>query len=652
MSFYDSIVVKFGSEYAYLPDAPVENVNDIPPDTIICYDPKGNPVLYKDDTWNYKAYCSRSSTLYNFQEYSKNLKEELKKITYVRIYFSPKSRSITAVKQTPVNHLARWAKGNDISVVTALNNRRYYPFIASSYSQLGKRSAGIFIAMIRELRKIRVMHSHFDIAPPDDELADLLEGTPLVKKDKKVEQTAVIPSRLFSALIVCFKSFLDDYFEHSKRIARFYESLKAGFEDRKNFITYLKNNDQWESFLEHHGLFEFAKRNQLDSKKSFSAYLTDVQNAARLWVHAFTGMRRTEVDTLPYKCMGEISTHGVKTKVIIGGTSKFSSQNYTPTFWVTTEIVELGVTVAQSIGFVLSIDRGYQIDDNDYPLFPQFQTKKNLTQGRFDNAPYSTLYRASELQTRLVGRFPELFVQQSDIRELELFDGFRDWSSFCSVGEPWPLTTHQFRRSLAVYLARSGLVSIGSLQLQYKHLCSAMACYYRKGSAFAVNFIDTDDDSDDHRSQALFMESIEQEKRIAQYLSYESKVIENQENLWGGEGKRIGRAYKRGTPLVIVTDREGTKKRFERGEMAFKESPLGGCTKVGSCKYLSITSITACIDCEHSVLDETSYKKIGREVENLIKERDLYPLGSLLYQHTQDEIDQLQRKITKAGISK
>lgn len=81
-----------------------------------------------------------------------------------------------------------------------------------------------------------------------------------------------------------------------------------------------------------------------------------------------------------------------------------------------------------------------------------------------------------------------------------------------------------------------------------------MASYYRKGSTFAVNFVDIDDPIDEHRSQILFVESMQQEMKLAEYLDYEERVIENQESSGGGEGKRINRAYEKGEPLIIVTD--------------------------------------------------------------------------------------------------
>jgi len=128
----------------------------------------------------------------------------------------------------------------------------------------------------------------------------------------------------------------------------------------------------------------------------------------------------------------------------------------------------------------------------------------------------SQLYNGKEEQARLLARMPTLSIREEDICELERFDGFRDWRNDpdVEIGKTWPLATHQCRRSLAVYSARSGLVSVGSMALQFKQLTETMASYYRKGNAFAENFLCTDD-------AASWMDELEHERRTAQFIDYQ-----------------------------------------------------------------------------------------------------------------------------------
>ena len=45
----------------------------------------------------------------------------------------------------------------------------------------------------------------------------------------------------------------------------------------------------------------------------------------------------------------------------------------------------------------------------------------------------------------------------------------------------------------------------------------------------------------------------------------------------------------------IILDRETTMRRFRNGELAYKETPIGGCTKVGPCDELAIRFLD--VDC-------------------------------------------------------
>ncbi len=46
------------------------------------------------------------------------------------------------------------------------------------------------------------------------------------------------------------------------------------------------------------------------------------------------------------------------------------------------------------------------------------------------------------------------------------------------VGKPWPLTFHQYRRSLSVYAHRSGMVSLPALNGQLQHITDEMRAYF------------------------------------------------------------------------------------------------------------------------------------------------------------------------------
>ena len=63
---------------------------------------------------------------------------------------------------------------------------------------------------------------------------------------------------------------------------------------------------------------------------------------------------------------------------------------------------------------------------------------------------------------------------------LEQIEFNRDWRNDenFKIGQPWHFKNHQYRRSLAVYSIQSNIVSLGSLQKQFKHLFREMSYYY------------------------------------------------------------------------------------------------------------------------------------------------------------------------------
>jgi hypothetical protein len=226
----------------------------------------------------------------------------------------------------------------------------------------------------------------------------------------------------------------------------------------------------------------------------------------------------------------------------------------------------------------------------------------------------------------------DIRIEESDIAELERFDGFRDWRSEekFKVGKLWPFTTHQARRSLTVYAARSGMVSIGSLSLQLKHITQAMTSYYANNSAFAENFVIDED-------QKAFIQEFENEQHIAEFLKYEDKVINTTSRLFGGEGTRIQMVKDKCELPEFLGDRTETKRRFENGEMTYKETLFGGCTNTGDCDKIAFTAITSCLNCANAIFDEKSAEKLERAADRLVSQKVLYEQESPFYKQIELE---------------
>ena len=203
-------------------------------------------------------------------------------------------------------------------------------------------------------------------------------------------------------------------------------------------------------------------------------------------------MRSDEVSSLPLECLTITTRQGRQYYVVSGTTTKLNNGHAKRAKWVTNAEGAHAIQLAQTIAKFIARTIGATDIQSSIPLFLSTvnlrlgngQSRgKTLIPSKFD------LKKSAHLRTRL-----QLPITAADLSELERIDPHRAWRSEekFKIGHPWVLTSHQLRRSLALYAQRSGLVSLPSLRRQLQHITEDMARYYAKGSAFARDFIGED----------------------------------------------------------------------------------------------------------------------------------------------------------------
>jgi hypothetical protein len=620
---------------------------------------------FSHDTWDVRMYDAKNKCVYNFSSWcpsptsdlAQSIKRELKIMQLARLYLAGKPRKVNSVRMMYPRKLAKLAFNNKASLTELFNNSAHHASILSSFSTLSPATMKLMLAVIRELFEIRAKHPDFEIAPANYGLITCLEEIynkfPKAKLDEP-QQTKLIPSRIYGELICALGTMLDIFNCHSARICSLYEQRIGNpqYGVPQAHHNRSKETIPWSDAISQHGLTSLLEQLSITNWRLLNFYLGKIQAAAKYWIHLFSGMRDNEANFLPADSYTSIDTGDVSFQILQGYTSKFSAQNHTATFWVTHNIVEKGINAASAVGRIAALKCGWDdTNKRQFPLFPGKVARKegsgsaNKHTWHFECAPTAGSIPDST-QRELLAGIPALCVREEDICELERFDGFRNWRDdpTIKIGEPWPLATHQCRRSLAVYGARSGLLSLGASALQFKQLTEAMASYYRKDSIFAVNFLNTDDAQN-------WMDELEHERRVAQFIQYEADVINTTNRLWGGEGNRIQVARDKGQPLVITTDRLLTQRKFLKGEMVYKTGPTGGCTNTDHCDKIAFTSIFACLDCDKSILDDNrSLKSIKRGVNNLKREQALFNPKNPQFKQLESEINALYEKLEKRGL--
>jgi len=616
--------------------------------------------IYGDDEWVMKMYDAKGDCIYNFVAWADGsaeplvtvIAEEMKKIQVARMYLYPNPRKAISIRLMELNKLARLALNNNLSLSDLFEDANLNRLLLPSFAELGKNPMRSMLIVLKEIFDIRVKHPDFKFGPTNyaiiERMQALYDKNPKQQKNDS-QQTKLIPSRLYAALIAMLNAELDHFNTNADAIVELFRQRKENprFGLPESRVRDFKDSIAWVDIVAQYGLGSLFESRSITNWLKLHGYLGEIQCAAKYWIHLFTGMRSNEARHLPADTYATIKAGGADAHILRGYTSKIAGQNQTKTFWMTASIIEKGIVAAQHIGKCAALIRNFNgSDPSQYPLFPALGTATEDKIKAFAGGAVMGNSGHEYSRRRLLARLPGLIVQEADIRELEQFDGFRDWRNEpdVKVGEVWPLATHQCRRSLAVYCARSGLVSVGSLGLQFKHLSEVMTSYYRKGSAFAVNFLNTGDAEN-------LIDAMEYERHKAQYIDYEANVINTTSRLWGGEGNRIQVARDKGEPLIITTDRKVTEKKFLKGEMAYKIGPIGGCTNLEPCDKISFTSIFACVDCEKSILDDDrSLKNIKRGLNNLKREQALYVAANPQYMQLESEIAAISEKLEKRGL--
>lgn len=492
----------------------------------------------------------------------------------------------------------------------------------------------------------------FSTYKPIEHLAKLAAQLRL-QSGKVGPQTKVVPSRLYIALINALADKLNEFNQNASALLKWFQRkqqaanfalMPTEFKREKNAVSFADARDLL-------GLTVLFENNQIQKHANLTRYMTLIQGMGKLWIHLFTGMRDNEVNQLSSDCYQTIQSNEHLVHVIMGYTSKLHGGGNKSTYWITFEDIQVGVHAAQSIGEIYALLNSHYDMSNpaEYPLFPtrylQNRNKQNKKDfiSNFSGAPTRTQSNFNQYLSRISVLLGEgVKITESDIAELEAFDGFRNWreEKDCQVGEYWNICTHQFRRSLAVYGARSGMIGLGALSVQFKHLTESMTLYYRNNAVFAPNILVSD-------SQKEFIQELEYQRLVHSYAQFEEGVINSAGRLLGGAGTYLQLQKDREQLLTVFPNRDETIKRMKKGEIAYKPSLFGACTNPDSCEKISFTAITSCLSCAHAVFDATSAEKIQKAVQRLQRVRDMQAQNSLLYGQMDSDILALNKMIQK-----
>lgn len=634
------------------------------PDFVICRDKSGKATaVYGNTVWDLNPYrlSARKMVRFNFDKVfhdkgaeQQALVEEVKHILYCIIYFAGGGRLGALSAKTLGQYWGvlrlcmQFCLGQKLKPMVGVLSLQQFltnPVYIGTFIHQAKFERSAFAGVLGAL--IRVGKERLGYAVIDPAKFDL--------KRLDCKQHPVIPTRIYLQMINVAADLLEQIYQGVDR----YESFLVCFADEHygiNQHVQICRGIGGKAFLrpgmsqalEIHGLASVFTGNFSCSDRRFlQKSVRLIQYLIKTVIHLYTGMRDQEVMRMSYDCMSEsvarksvVDHQGVERDKpllvsVLSTTTKFTGYKQEGTWFASSEVVK-AVKVAQAI--CRGLAKLYKVDlDEHFPLFanPSIITYKNSS-GEVNVSDFTG--------PKCRALFGSLTIESVDLQELALSDPSRDFFSDpeFAVGQPWPLTSHQFRRSLAFYGASSGFISLPTLRAQFKHMTIEMSHYYANhyGNIRTVFGYYDDKKKEFVLPSTHFAFEYQMAMPMAVANQLIADVLLSEEPLFGGTGSYAEKQKDRVRTgeIQIGYVRADTERRVTSGAISYRPTLLGGCTKTGHCDSFLLGEYTKCLSCEGAIIKPS---KLNAAIEDAIIELANYDEGSGEYQIVMGDIQRL-----------
>lgn len=604
------------------------------------------------------------------------LTEEIKTLFWLSMFETTANaghpRGIGYLNQIPtvLRAIAKMAHALNLSLTEAHSSAQFQVAFRSSIANV-KQGFTLLQPLMALLQDVAFWHQletiEYDVArlvPEADltQILTLIQSKFQIKRDQ-LEPVPLIPTRLLGKIIGGAKEQLKNAEPYLPRMEAFIKAVNADpnlFLSKKwSYLGNLKRvkklypnyplqtSDKTKAYklnksetLERFGLTSYAKQVGLNNLPSFNSHISHLQVLCIFLIHAFSGMRKSEVQVMPFDPVVHTEAKGFgDLPVLVSHLEKFTQRgNYSrPLAWATSEEGLYAVSIAQQLCRIKWFRNHPSAEalPSNIPLFIG-----NELQSAAPNIHYALPVATTPFQTTLwreACKSLELRIETEDVEELREFDAFRAWDDDpdFAPGKIWPLTSHQFRRSVAVYASRSGMVSLPTLKTQFKHLSEVMTALYSENSTFAQNFLI--DENGKPKDEGSIVMTFRDAVAFNTSLRFHEQVIQSENSLNGPVGKQIQRAKENNTLKHIFLNKEETQKAVKQGRFSYKETPVGGCVLKNSCPHFAIDLVLPCTSgCEHAILKP---EKLETYIESLRFDMKTLPPKSHLHQLIAKEID-------------
>lgn len=585
---------------------------------------------YSDDNWDFSPYKSniRQNHMLNFEYIDNENRDIVKELMFYRLVVGGGTNGSLLSVATIVNiflsclrPLANFSNKLNVNIITVLENDKFIQkYIKEECIDTARTYT--FRSLLEVLNRTSNEKLGIKYRHNENIIKQLIFL--YAKQATKYKQHPVIPSRIYSEYITVSWKIVNTALKHQKSISNLIEYRLIHFtEETKKYSTRYKMNlfwKKWKKLIGESSIKILCNELNLEYSSDFKwfvSFLSSIQKTCLDLIGIYTGMRIGEALTLNSDCYKTRTFDGSKVSYLEGMTHKYQGRNVSVK-WVTTSEIEKAIKLLNVINTAVS--KYLKCDLSECRLILSTVILEKIDQKPKTIDELNKKKTSLAKNNKLLPLYNNCEIKEQDLLELEEIEFNHDWrnDSKYQIGLIWPLTHHQFRRSLAVYALRSGKVSIGALQGQLKHLLREVTLYYGKGSLRAKLLFGEDPLSNKHISK--YMEDILPEIDTINLLS---TTVFSDEKLFGAHGVHVERNIIpniQSGEITIVEFRKQTIKNMKNGSIAFKSTPLGGCVSIEKCDKRMLRQVTACIACTGSVIVESKLNRVIQLQEKFINE--------------------------------
>ncbi|MEZ9201394.1 hypothetical protein AB4151_03175 [Vibrio splendidus] len=625
---------KFNTDHLYLADFSVEHKvqpTDIVTlyhekrfdelDTVVvCRDKDGNvTATFGQNSWDCFAFSRKkvkNNLTFSKLDAHPELQRELKLFTYGWLFnFSPQKRkaakfstvhSRLSKAMTTYQFLAQ-ENAHTLSALSSTNMRQKFDEHLIERELRFSTLENVFVAINKAIEytpwhKIALSFTRIESKKEAKRLSDL-----------ESQQTLVIPERLCHTIYGKAMALIEEALPHATLIAETERDLQDNYMRGKQILEGKVKAGSIFTFINSDGSIDNHKfsisisDNQpkqpnelitplarklpnipLKNGLDFRQYLGHLITASYIVCGGFSGMRESELDKLTPNSYYQDSLSGRELHLLQSHTFKLGEKRET---WVTAAVSKT------AIDFMSILTKSWR-ENAQYPD-EKYANSLWVNQTLRSHAP-----KVISDWNRRLNQFCKYFdfvVSDGDYQEC-VESNPRSQVKIekqVVVGQPWPMSTHQFRRSLAFYCVKNRLSSLVALKQQFKHLYLAMTEWYTNGGKLASL---RDLKVDTKIQQAL--EEINAETTANKIF----KQWHSDETLSGTHGKAIMKM--RGDVPTIYSSWDVIYKAVKDGKLTLHGSMHSYCKSGYDCDMDGVIAPQFCVDCDSgsSIIDEQQAK--------------------------------------------